>query len=38
MIYALDGTGYKHYIIALFLFVFVPVRYVSMSVFFYVLF
>ena len=34
MIYALDDTGYKRNIILLFLCVFVPVRYVSMSVFF----
>src|SRR6218665_2180389 len=32
-IHALDDTGYKRNIILLFLFVFVPVHYVSMSIF-----
>ena len=33
MIYALEDTGYKRNIILLLLFVFVPARFVSMSVF-----
>lgn len=34
MIYVLDDTGYKRNLILLFLFVFVPVHYVSMYVFY----